>query len=109
VSLHGFDNFQCKLRELSNAAEKCVGKHQVSLDQLFHPLFMVENTGFGSISEFFDASPFKVSSQEDFESLDEVALDEFVRSKTRFESWHEMAQAAGAEWMARRFSEEIGS
>jgi hypothetical protein len=106
MELRGFDELRRKLKKLARAAEKLDGEHQVSLDQMFHPLFMLENTSFGSIEEFLEASPFTIKSQEDFDSLDESILDGYVRDKTRFQSWEEMKQAAVHKWMTKRFDEE---
>jgi hypothetical protein len=99
MEINGLDGFRRKI-------DKLHGTHQVTLDQLFHPLFMLENSSFGSISEFFAASPFVVNGQDDLNALDEAALDEYVRNKTRFESWHDMKDSAAKEWMIARFNEE---
>jgi hypothetical protein len=108
IELRGFDELRRKISRLAQAAEKLDGEHQVTLDQMFHPLFMLENTSYGSIEEFFEASPFAVKSQEDFEAIDESAFDGYVRDKTRFQSWDEMKQVAVEEWMTKRFEEDAG-
>jgi hypothetical protein len=106
MSLSGFDDLYRKLNKMAAAARKIDGNHQVNFSELFHPVFMLENTNFASIDDFFGASPFEIGAREDLEAIDENALDAWVREKTRFQSWSEMKQTAGNEWVVKKFKRE---
>ncbi len=82
MRITGIENFQKKLEKMAESIRKLQGKNSVKFDEIFHPIFMLENTSYGSIQEFFDASPFKIETQADFESVDPNLLDVFVREKT---------------------------
>jgi hypothetical protein len=100
-------DFIQELKRLGGSLEKLGGKHEVRLEDLFPPLFMIENTAYGSIEEFLRASPVTIQNQADFDRLTGPKLDPFVRAKTRFQSWEEMQGTAAEEWMKRKFEEEL--
>ncbi len=90
-----FDEFIRKLEELE------VGK-QVSLDQLFHDAFMLQNSTVNSFQELLDKSGFKCDNQEDFENIPDADWDEVIRRLTRFADWDEMKKTAASEWMKKQ-------
>lgn len=50
----------------------------------------------------FDASGFKVESQEDFAAIPDVEWNEFIRSISSFSDWQTMLGEAGATWAAKK-------
>lgn len=94
-------DFERKLNELQRNAERLHGTHQVPLTDLFNDEFLLQQSDFATLSALFEATGFKLDTQEDFDQVPEAAWDEFVRRKTRFNSWQEMYSAATKEWMTR--------
>lgn len=67
--------------------------------------FMAQNTPFKSLEELMVAGGFDVNSNEEFDLIDEAALNSFVSSNTKFSSFQEMSSIAGEEYFEKRFSE----
>lgn len=72
--------------------------NQASLTEILTPEFVSSHTTFGNADELFKASGFDVSSQASFEAIPEDKLDVFISSVSKFTSWRELLNAAGAEW-----------
>jgi hypothetical protein len=102
MSIKGFDDLSNALKELSKNAEELGNAKSASLTEILSPDFIDQNTEFSTADEFFEASGLDVSSQEAFEAVPENELDAFVQSKTKFNSWREMLNAAGALWAQRK-------
>lgn len=92
-------NFKDLEKELNKRIEKVNGS--VSFGQLFTESFMTKYTQFSSIDELFESGGFKVDNEEDFDAIPDAELDEHVRKTTNFESWEDMLNEAGAEYVAR--------
>ena len=90
------------LRKLERRAKELDGNHQVPMSELLTPKFMRESSSFSDFETMLAASPFTVSSAEDFKAIPDAEWDTFVRQNTRFSSWREMLSAASAEWMKQR-------
>lgn len=101
-----FEDAFRKLRDLQRKAEQLDGQHSVPLSELFPDEFMLRNTEFGSIDELFEASGFRVDTEEDFASIPDDDLDVFITEHTRFASWEEMKNAAALQWAKRRLELE---
>lgn len=100
--MKGFNELLNKLQKLQKNAKALNGVHPVKLKDSFPPDFMKEFTRFDSIEQMFDMSGFKIESQEDFNNIPIDKLDEFVKSNTKFESWLQMQEAAGARWIQNK-------
>jgi hypothetical protein len=61
------------------------GESNVSIRQLISDKFIVENTDFDTLINFFKAAG--VKSEAD---LEKSAFNDFIKSHTRFEDWEEM-------------------
>lgn len=101
-----FEDALRKLKGLQQRAEQLDGQHSVPLSEIFPDEFMLRNTEFVSIAELFEASGFKVETEEDFKSIPEAEWDKFIKERTRFASWDEMKNAAAVEWAKRRLELE---
>lgn len=89
-------NFDFK--ELGKKLENASGK--VPLDELLNSNFMRTYTQFQTAQEFANTSSFDFSNPESIDSND---LDIFVSEHTKFSSWQEMLNHAGAEWVQNQF------
>lgn len=98
----GLKDFQRKLKELEQNANKLKGDNSVPITELFHPNFMLSYTQFNTIEDMFKKSPFKIDSEEDFKAIDESKWDMFIVVSTKFDSWEEMQETAATEWTAKK-------
>ena len=85
-------------KELEKKLENLSGN--VPLDELLNSSFMRKYTQFQNAQEFVYASSFDFSN---IESIDSNGLDKFVTAHTKFSSWQEMLNHAGAEWIQNQF------
>lgn len=97
-----FDDFLSKIRELGRRAEEMDGDHSVPLAELFPDEFVLRHTDFPTFADLIAASGFRVESQEDFSAIPDNEWDEFVRLRSRFNSWEEMLSEASREWISRK-------
>jgi hypothetical protein len=101
VEIEGFEEFADELDQLQRRAEAVDGENAVSFTELFPAGFMQTHTDFESIKAFFEASPWTVESEADFERLPEDEFDAYVDEHTGFDSWDAMLSAAAREWIGR--------
>lgn len=66
------------------------------------PEFMLANTDAPDFASFAKAGGFNISSQKAMDKILPSALDDYVRTHTRFDSWSEMKTRAFADWERRR-------
>ena len=85
-------------KELEKKLENLSGN--VPLDELLNSSFMRKYTQFQNAQEFVDSRSFDFSN---IESIDSNDLDKFVSANTKFSSWQEMLNHAGAEWIQNQF------
>lgn len=74
----------------------------VSFPDLFNPNFMTTFTYFSNIDEFFQKSPFKVKSSEDFDNINKTELNSFIKENTKFSTWEEMKTEAGKMYVSKQ-------
>ena len=75
------------------------GESKISIDELMSDKFIVENTDFNSLTEFFNAA--RVKNNED---LQKKEFDDFIKSHTRFENWEEMLVQSSNQFVSKYFS-----
>ncbi len=102
LKMTGLDEFQRKLSDMAHRADGLSGNHSVPLPDLLTPDFLRRCSRFQSVEEMFEASGFKVESEDDFSAIPDTEWDEFVRANTSFPSWEVMLGKAGGAWAARR-------
>ena len=93
-----FMKIKFDFKELDKKLESLSGN--VPLDELLNSNFMRKYTQFQTAQEFADTSSFDFSNIESINSND---LDKFVSAHTKFSSWQEMLNHAGAEWIQNQF------
>lgn len=80
-------------RKISKIFLKMNDKEGISAEKLFNVEFMKEFTNYESIEDFIKSSELSVKDLKhaaNLESLGSEKLDEFIKSATKFESWHDM-------------------
>ncbi len=101
VEIKGLKEVQQKLNDLSRRASELDGQHSVPIADLLTPAFISKCSSYKSADELFDASGFKVKTQEDFAAIPDDAWDDFIRKNTAYGNWQEMLQAAGSVWVKK--------
>lgn len=91
-----------QLDQLRKNLDEISGTHSYSLKEMFPDDFLHKHTKFSSISDFFEATGFKLDSQDDLKNLDETALDKFVSENSDFDSWESMKRQAGVELLEKK-------
>lgn len=99
IEMKGFEALDRRLKELSKRVQELDGVNRVPLTELFPPTFIQQHSRFSSLESLIEASGFKIESQKDFENIPDDVWDRFIATNTTFSSWHEMLQAATAEWV----------
>ena len=69
------------------------------LEGLLTPDFIQAHTRYGSVDAWFEASPFKLRTTEDFEAIPEAEWDDYVRTTSDFESWRALLDAARKQYI----------
>lgn len=104
TSITGLDGLQKRLKQMTDGFERAKGTHEVSFGELFHPGFMSRHSRHASIQELFNASGFKIDTNEDLAAIPDADWDGHIRSSTDFQDWESMQKAAAAEW----FKQKVG-
>lgn len=104
VEIRGFEELAAELNRLQEGVDAVDGETAVSFDELFPADFMETYTEFDSIRTFFEASPWTVETDADFEAIPEAAFDEYVDDHTEFDTWEAMLSAAAREWIGRKLA-----
>ncbi|MBA2293013.1 MAG: hypothetical protein H0W15_11230 [Gemmatimonadales bacterium] len=103
------DEFQKSLRraaaEVKRKADALTAIKRASFAELFPRQFMEAQTDFSDFNQLIEASGLKVETQDDFNGMDPEAWDKAVATHTRFANWTEMKNAAGAEFMKRKWDQ----
>lgn len=98
VDLSGLKKFKKKI-------EKATEMKPATFEELFIPEFMIQNTEYKTLEEFFDSCG--IQTDDDFSSIPQEKLDDFVKLHSKFSSFEEMAQAAAMPVMANRIKEAL--
>ena len=100
--ISGFDKLANKLDRMAKGAEELSETDSISLTELLSPEFISSHTKFANANEMFDASGFKIESQEDFTAIPDKDWDEFIQSISSFSDWQSMLNEAGSAWAAKK-------
>lgn len=93
------NDFEKRLNQLSEDADKISGDNQVPFEDLFNQQFMWKYTEFDSILEFVNESGFDFTNME---SINESELDAFIEAHTSFSSWEDMKGKAAKLWITKQ-------
>lgn len=100
--IKGLDKLTKDLKRLEKNTKELSKKKSVTFDELFTRKFMRTNTRFSSIDELLSDCGYGDLSQEEFESIPEKELDVKISERTKFKSWQEMLNAAGADYVSAK-------
>lgn len=98
------------LDDLEDAIDDMLGdlslgeENEIPLEEMFTPEFMGLYTEFQNIEQFFEASPWEVNSEEDFEEIPEEEFDQYVSEHTDFPNWGVMQETAGKRYLENQLS-----
>ena len=95
-------DLQRKLRDLQSRAHALHGQHEVPLGEICTPAFMAAHTDCSSVDELFHQDGLAINSREDLERTPTHELDRVVAAHSSFQSWAELFQAAGSEWVRQQ-------
>ena len=102
IETSGFDELQKKLKQLRKNAEGIDGENEVRVDELFDVAFMNKYTQCASFDELVTSGGYNVTTPEEFQAIPDDEWDKHIRAKTRFNSWQEMLNQAGADWTLKQ-------
>ena len=97
--IKGLDKFQKEIKNLKRKVKSIGGKRQVKLTELLTDSFIRNNSDYNSLQNMVDSFPREIDPEKDFKSKE---WNEFVRAKSKFNSWKEMLQAAHSEWVKKK-------
>lgn len=101
LKITGLDEAMRKLDELAKKAEAMNGQN-IPISDLLTPAFLSCHTPFSSADEMFEASGFKIETQEDFAAVPDDEWSAFIRSVSSFGDWQAMLDAAGKNWATQQ-------
>jgi hypothetical protein len=81
VKVTGLREFQRKLKDIGDRAQKLQGTNEIPLSELLTADFLKACSRFSSLNEMFNASGFVITSAEDFKAVTDDQWDVFI-SKT---------------------------
>ena len=100
--IEGLDELQNKLHDLARKTEELDGQHNIPVSEILTDSFISQNSSFSSADKMFEASRFKIETQEDFAAIPDNDWNNYIRSVSSFDSWQSMLKAAGLEWAKRK-------
>jgi len=105
--MNGLEVLSKNLDKLTKKLES-LKEQEVSFNELFPSSFMMKYTQFRTINEMVERSPFEIESEEDFRNIPDKEWDNYVKEKTSFQSWNEMINKAGNEYLGEKVQKAFG-
>ena len=105
--LKGLEKLSKNLDKLTKELEP-FKKQEISFNERFSLEFMTKYTQFKTINEMVEKSPFKVESEKDVKNIPDKEWDNYVKEKTSFQSWDEMMNKAGEEYLGKKVQQTFG-
>lgn len=100
--IEGLDKLQNHLKSLSKKAKELDGEQSIPISELLTEGFVSEHTKFQTADQLFEASGFKVETQEDFANIPDAEWDKYIRANSSFEDWQAMLSAAAQVWTIKK-------
>ena len=100
-SVDGLDDLIGELEDLEHRARELDGEKDVAFSELFTDDVIQRKTSLTTFSDLKSASGFDWGSQEAYAAIPDDQLDAFVRTVSAYDSFDEMAQEAGMEYVKR--------
>jgi hypothetical protein len=105
IEIDGPDDLEGAIKEAIDDALGDIDlgeENEIPFTELFTPEFMRLYTSFTDIESFFDASPWEVEGQADFEAIPEDDFDAYVDENTEFPDWETMLDTASERYLERQ-------
>ena len=90
------------LDELAKDIDRMADTTNIPIEELLTPEFVSSHTKFANVEEMFEASGFKIKSQDDFAAIPYADWDKFVRSISAFSDFESMLGEAGEAWAVKK-------
>lgn len=103
-NIEGLDELQEKLDCITQKLQELDGHKEVA--EVLTSDFLSRSTKFSSLEELFEASGFKIESQDDFAAIPLDEFDRFIRSNSLFDGWQALLSTAGSEWAKKKLGLE---
>ena|SRR3982074_2252325 len=98
VKITGLKEFERKLKDIGDRAQKLQGPTNVPLSELLTAEFLKTCSRFSTLDEMFNASGFVITNADDFKAVPDDQWDEFIKQNTSFAYWNELLGAAAKDW-----------
>lgn len=95
------------LNKLEQNISELPENESIPLNELMNPNFISNCSQFSDLEELMRASGFKVASKEDFEAIPEQEWEKFIQENTSYESWTEMQQSAGVNYVKSKLFKDL--
>lgn len=102
LEVKGLDQLQKKLKALQDNVRQLDGRHNVPVNELLTPAFVSRYTKFSTAEDLFEASGYKIESEEDFAAIPDDAWNQYIRSVSNFSGWEAMLSKAAESWAAKK-------
>jgi hypothetical protein len=96
--------FERKLKDIGDRAQKLQGTTAVPLSKLLTSEFLKTCSRFSSLTEMFNASGFVITNADDFKAVPNDQWDEFIKGNTSFADWNELLSVAAKDWTKDQLS-----
>lgn len=84
-------------KQMENATQDVNG--EVAFSVLFNDGFMQRYTDYNNLDDFLNENGLNFETQEEFDAFPDEEMDKIVQAKTRFQSWVQMQEKAGADYV----------
>lgn len=101
--IKGLDKAQREIKKFQKAANQLQGTNSLPLNEVLSESFMRKNTPYVSLEQLFLASGHKMDSENDWQMIvKSPEFNQFIASATKFNSWEDMLEEAGADYVAKK-------
>lgn len=91
-----------KLKRLAQNIKDFEGINSIPMGDVLTDEFIQANTNFQNIEELFEKAGYKVENQADFQAIPQEDIDSFVRENSKFDSFTTLQQEAVDEFVRNK-------
>lgn len=102
IEVIGLDELTNEFEEMQRNAEEIGGENEIDIYELIDQDFINKYTEFKNIDDIFDSFRLGINSEEFTSIENSKEWNEYIRSKTKFDSWNDMLGEAIAIFFMRK-------